>query len=221
MNAKELEDVIRTAAVIRTARKLRGKTQSEVANYLGVSQSFLSKMENGRLIPSSSQWFLFCRLTQINPSKTFETGFIDHNFSVAATSPYPDAIFKCTHRYLSNQTSKVRSARPFIDFLVQQEGQVSFEKYCEEKEVDPDFFRVLDHQHNFAFILDLVTTLIGRGSLKLDNLTQITQSVSQPLIHGILHEEYDQAKNPLELIERLIQNSEKYDTSFDYQVEIN
>jgi transcriptional regulator with XRE-family HTH domain len=217
MNAKELEDVIRTAAVIRTARKLRGKTQTEVANYLGVSQSFLSKLEHARLIPSSSQWFLFCKLTQINPAKTFDSGFIDHCFSIA--KPYPESVFKLGSRYSEDQASQVRSIRPFINYFVSQLGDTQFERYCEERDVDPDYFRVLDHQTNIAFTLDLLTTLIKKGILTPQDISKITQPVSEPFLHGVLHEDYDRIRSSTDLIECFIRNQEKYETNFDYQIE--
>lgn len=219
MNAKELEDVIRTAAVIRTARKLRGKTQTEVANYLGVSQSFLSKLEHARLIPSSSQWFLFCKLTRINPAKTFDSGFIDHCLSIADQQPYPESVFKLSAKYSGDQASKVRSIRPFINYFIQELGDARFERYCEENDMDPDFFRVLDNQTNIAFTLDLITTLIKKGVLSSQDISKLAQPVREPHLHGVLHEDYDQIQNSTRLIECYIRHQEKYDTNFDYRIE--
>jgi hypothetical protein len=219
MNSKEQEDVVRTAAVIRTARKLRGKIQIEVANHLGVSQSFLSKLEHARLIPSSSQWFLFCRFMGINPARTFESGFIDHCLSVAGNNPYPQSLFKVHPRYDFHHTSKVRSVLPFIQYFTAQLGEGKFDKFCEENSIDPDFFRVLDNQLNITFTLDLITTLMKKGVLKRTDLQKLVQPISTPLIHGNLHEDYDQMTGPLELVQCLIQNKEKYETNFKYQLE--
>jgi DNA-binding XRE family transcriptional regulator len=219
MNAKEQEDVIRTAAVIRTARKLRGKTQIDVANHLGVSQSFLSKLEHGRLIPSSSQWFLFCRMTGINPASTFDSGFIDHSLSIVQGNPYPHSIFKLNSKYSNHTASKVRSTRLFIQYFNEQAGENKFDKFCEEKGNDPDFFRVLDHQINFAFTVDLVTAMIKKGFLTFKDLPDLVRPITEPNIHGLLHQHYDKMKDPLQLIECLIQNKEKYEANFKYQVE--
>lgn len=219
MNAKELEDVIRTAAVIRTARKLRGKTQIEVATHLGVSQSFLSKLEHGRLIPSSSQWFLFCQKMSINPSKTFETGFIDHRLSVALHDPYPQSLFKLNPQYSVHAASKVRSIRPFIQFFVEKLGEAQFIKFCNDREIDPDFFRVFDNQINLTFTLDLVTFLMQKGVLTENNLANLVRPINEPQIHGILHEDYDLAHNALELIRYWIKNKQQYETNFEYHLE--
>ena len=55
------------AAALKTHRKRLGLTQIQVAEKLGISQSFLSKLENAKAEPSALQWLQFCELTQIDP----------------------------------------------------------------------------------------------------------------------------------------------------------
>src|SRR5277367_1488082 len=55
------------AAALKTHRKRLGLTQIQVADKLGISQSFLSKLENAKAEPSALQWLHFCELTQIDP----------------------------------------------------------------------------------------------------------------------------------------------------------
>jgi transcriptional regulator with XRE-family HTH domain len=52
---------------LKTHRKRLGLTQIQVAEKLGISQSFLSKLENAKAEPSALQWLHFCELTQIDP----------------------------------------------------------------------------------------------------------------------------------------------------------
>ncbi|HLD99336.1 MAG TPA: helix-turn-helix transcriptional regulator [Bdellovibrionota bacterium] len=65
MTEKEKAAASKIAKVIKTARKHRALTQHNVAEHLGVSQSAVSKMENGLVIPSAIQWYDFCVLTGI------------------------------------------------------------------------------------------------------------------------------------------------------------
>ncbi len=56
------------AAALRSNRKRLGLTQIQVAEKLGISQSFLSKLENAKAEPTALQWLKFCEITQIDPS---------------------------------------------------------------------------------------------------------------------------------------------------------
>lgn len=62
---------------MRIARKNNKLSQKTVSYRLGISQSALSKMENGKLIPSAVLWFEFCRLTEISPD-SLRTGEVEH-----------------------------------------------------------------------------------------------------------------------------------------------
>ena len=55
------------AAALKTHRKRLGLTQIQIAEKLGISQSFLSKLENAKAEPSALQWLHFCEITQIDP----------------------------------------------------------------------------------------------------------------------------------------------------------
>jgi len=56
---EEKKSAVKTARIMRAARKARGWTQVDFAHKIGVSQSAISKFENGTLIPSVHQWFDF------------------------------------------------------------------------------------------------------------------------------------------------------------------
>jgi DNA-binding XRE family transcriptional regulator len=59
--------IAKIAAALKTHRKRLGLTQNQVAERLKISQSFLSKLENGKAEPSALQWLEFCEMTQIDP----------------------------------------------------------------------------------------------------------------------------------------------------------
>lgn len=49
--------------IMKTERKARGLSQTLIAKEMGISQSALSKMENGKSTPSLVEWLDFCRIT--------------------------------------------------------------------------------------------------------------------------------------------------------------
>jgi DNA-binding XRE family transcriptional regulator len=67
LNPIEKESATKSARIIKTIRTERGWTQSELATRLGISQSALSKLEAGKLVPSSLLWFTFCAMAGIQP----------------------------------------------------------------------------------------------------------------------------------------------------------
>jgi DNA-binding XRE family transcriptional regulator len=66
-HSSNLPGLALVAAALKTHRKRLGLTQIQVAEKLGISQSFLSKLENAKAEPSALQWLHFCELTQIDP----------------------------------------------------------------------------------------------------------------------------------------------------------
>ena len=61
---REIED--RIVSAFSSARRSAGMTQTQVAALIGVSQSKLSKIEHGILVPSIFDWIRFCSLMQIS-----------------------------------------------------------------------------------------------------------------------------------------------------------
>lgn len=62
------EQVLQIAKIMRTTRKTKGFTQSEIAKSIGVSQGTLSKIEQGALVVSAPIWFKYCGIVKISPN---------------------------------------------------------------------------------------------------------------------------------------------------------
>jgi DNA-binding XRE family transcriptional regulator len=63
---KEKVSQKKLAQVIKNFRKKRNFNQEEIGKYLGVSQSCISKMEQGKLEPTVTQWFTFCKVLDVS-----------------------------------------------------------------------------------------------------------------------------------------------------------
>jgi DNA-binding XRE family transcriptional regulator len=219
MNSLRKADAQRLARVFRAARKLNGRTQSTLAKDLGIAQGTISKIESGLLMPSLSEWFVFCQLTAIPAEESFMSGYIDHGLPIQTEGVYENSSFKVPVKYRHHSSSKVRSLQPFVKYFESCLGIEKWEKHLELTKMDPDFFVVLDNQVNIGFLLDLVSTLIQNGQLKPDTLSQVTQSVRQPKTHGRLEAMYSQARSPRDLIVSFIQHSDKYERNFTFDLE--
>jgi transcriptional regulator with XRE-family HTH domain len=71
VTAREKRTATSIARTLHKVRKHRELSQKDVAKALGITQSTLSKMEHGKLIPSAVQWYDFCQLTKIPMDSLF------------------------------------------------------------------------------------------------------------------------------------------------------
>lgn len=73
----EQETLQNISLIFKSIRKIKDFTQSDLAEILGVSQSYLSKIESANMMPSAYHWMLFCEYFCIHPNSLF-SGVIEH-----------------------------------------------------------------------------------------------------------------------------------------------
>lgn len=117
MTSQEKQDALRIARVMRAGRKLFGKDQTYVAEVLQISQAAISKIETGRSIVSTSQWYRFCSHFSLNAETCFSLGSIDNCSEVQTKPTYVEHRFRVPKKYLRYQGSKVRTMLPLLHFL--------------------------------------------------------------------------------------------------------
>ena len=208
----------RISRIMRAARKQLALTQEAVANRLGISQSALSKLEHGSLIPSAPQWFDFCKFTQIS-TDSLVTGFIERNTPAVIEEGLRKGTFKIPKRYAFHRGTKARALLPFFTFMEETMGERKMAEYFKQVKVDADFFIDLDNQINIEFALDIARHLIKEGHLSPTTVGKLTQSASQPRTHGSLHERYDLLKDRGQRLETFVGNSRLYGCNFRFKIE--
>ena len=60
--------------IMKAARQTAGLSESDVANAIGCTAAELLEMENGVIIPSGAEWYLFCHLVRIS-TDSFNVGY--------------------------------------------------------------------------------------------------------------------------------------------------
>lgn len=218
MTPQELQAAGKIAALMRAARKKMRLTQVEVSKRLQISQSALSKIESGLLIPSAPQWFEFCEMTGIS-ADSLMSGLIERNRPAVLESGNADLGFKVPKMYLENRGSKVRAMLPFLSYFEEVAGSKKVDEYFARIKMDRDIFTDLDTQISLQFCLDLSRTMIEQGMLKASDFSKLTQSVAQSGTHGSLHRIYDAETNPIQLLSLLLQNAKRYECNFNYQIQ--
>jgi transcriptional regulator with XRE-family HTH domain len=216
MNAHERKAAKKIARIMRAARKQAGMNQMDLARKIAISQSALSKFENAHLIPSAPQWFVFCEVMGIS-ADSLTLGYLDHIHPVTLNAA--PSGFKLPKRYSEQRGSSVRATLPFVAHFVSHHGEAAFNSLLSAQKIDPDFFVDLNNQLNINFCLDLARESIKAGYLKPGNVTDLTQWVAKPDMHGRLAQAYDAPANGIPLIASLISNAPVYDCNFKYEVQ--
>ena len=218
MTPEEAKDAQRLSRVVRSARKLLGMTQADLARELDIQQGTLSKIESGRLILSSTQWFRFCQWVRVDPRETYATGLIDI-WSPVSSVYETSGTELLPAQYRFSAESRVRSLRPWIIWVSAKMGDRKFDEFCKARRVDPDCFVALPTKVSLSFLFDLIGEGLERQTLTKKEISEIAVGAMSPVIHGPQWSEYLEAKEASRGLKRLVQNSARYETNFDYRVE--
>lgn len=218
MTPEERTAAKKIARIMRAARKELGLNQESVSSQLGISQSALSKLEHGTLIPSAPQWFSFCRLTGIS-TQSFITGYIERNHPAVVSDASRVGTFKLPRRYALYRGSKVRAVLPFLNYLRACIGEKKLFEFLKARKVDPDYLIDLDNMISLQFTLDIVKYLIEEKFLRPTDVAKLTKPVAQPDYHGSLYSRYIASQGPAAMITSLVLNARHYECNFSYRIE--
>jgi transcriptional regulator with XRE-family HTH domain len=206
------------AHIMRVTRKSNRITQEDLARDLGISQSALSRMEHGSLIPSAHHWMAFCQITGI-ATDSIMTGIVDILKPVRLSSPDRVGSFKLPRVYRKDAGSTSRSMLPFVHFMVETMGKDKAKEWMKSRKLDLDYFYNLNHPINLNFCLDISQSLVESGELKPGHLDAITGLVAGEKTHGLLHHQYDACPDASTRLQTLIHHAAYYECNFDYKIE--
>ena len=221
MNLLEKKDAVRTAKVFRAARKQKGFSQLELSKKLSITQGTLSKIELGKLSVSSSIWYEFCNLTDLQPEWAWGLGVVDRPEMKNKITSDQVGSFSLPEKYRLNRGTPVRSIRALLGYFSSVYGEKKLNEYMERIGVDPDYFLVLSNQININFSLDTFEVLAADGRLKPENLKMIANAYSNPTFHGALAGRFHTTGPEVHenLLTDLIRNVGHYDMNFNYVIE--
>lgn len=205
--------------IIKALRKYYGSTQAEFANFLGVSQGALSKIEAGKLEVSAFQWISICENYKINPS-ALVSGVINTDKVKASESAQRKYFrsFKVPKRYSNYAESTVRTAYPFIKFMQEKLGNNAFKEFLKLKGFEQEYFVVLDNPVNLLFINDIVEALIEKNVLNRNNLNELFGFFPIHEIHAYVLEDVQYSTNIQTALVKLIASiSQHYERNTQYE----
>lgn len=202
--------------IMKAARRFKKENQESVSKAIGCSQSALSKLEHGTLVPSAPQWFDFCRYLEI-PVQSLESGVIDRHWPVES-SELP-SVLKWSKRYRQFRGLKSRELYPFVSYLRQTRGDEGVEKMFDELGIDIDLGVDFDHQINHLLIFDVIHYFIKNDISNLQSVKTLGERYASPIIHGDLFKEYGKQKNLKDLLSAFVREQRFYQLDFKLEVE--
>jgi transcriptional regulator with XRE-family HTH domain len=200
---EEKKSAVKTSRIMRTARKTKGWTQVEFSKMLGVSQSALSKLESGILIPSVHQWFEFCNFAEI-PTDSHIGGYLDRLQELKFLEKVEVENFKVKKEYLVDAASSARSMAPMIQWLYSNLGELKSRKLLKEMGVDSDYF---------------VDLMKKKGLLKKQGLESLAELSAGKSSHGSLFSKYHGSDDAVTLLQSVFDKAPFYELNFDYRIE--
>jgi transcriptional regulator with XRE-family HTH domain len=197
---------VKIGRVMRTARKLKGLSQIEIAASLGVNQATLSRYESGRLVPSVKDWYKFCQTINIDSQKTYLLGVID-NHSKLISGLYYNNSFKLPDKYKNTHELKVRDLFPFWTLIKETYSEKEIKDWCKLKKIDSDIFYAHDMQVSFSLVTDLYDFLktSKSSSVILKDLVQISSNLEY---YGFVEEEFLAQNEPIKIIKKFVLDSD-------------
>lgn len=217
MTPQERKAASTIAMVMRATRRQKGMNQVAVAKNLGISQSALSKLESGLLVPSAPQWFMFCDLMQISPD-SLVSGYVDRCSQAQIKMDRQEGAFRIPNRLAEGRGSKVRAMRPFTEYFKTVAGADQLDDFLASINLEAEFFVQMDNQLNLNFCLDISRALIKKGFLKIGDLSKLSSQSSLPATHGCLNKSYENQSSPFNRVKNLIEHAHHYECNFEYGV---
>ena len=203
--------------LIRVSRKEFGISQIDLAQKMDLSQSAISKIENGSLMPSALQWLAFCEMVKIDPNSLVQ-GYIDREEN-AGFERKKNLNFKVPVGYLDHPGSNVRGIKGFSSLLDYSVGKGAFSSFCVENKIDPDYFVCLDNRINFDFTLRLVDSILLKSKKSFDINKILREDLLSKDLHGNFASDYQKEVRPLERLQSLFKKQKKYEVNFRYNIE--
>ncbi len=198
-----------SARIMRAARKMTGLTQQQVAQAIEVSQSALSKMEHGILVPDMFQWYDFCQLTRVD-ELSCKFGYIDSGNKLMLKHEVKEGGYHLPGKYAHHRGESVRSLLPFIEYMKGKIGEEGLKKYFKYVQMDQDFFVNYSAQVNFNFLADMAVVLTEKCGLKRETLSELVRPLREPEFHGKVAQSYEKARSPEKMVGLISRNMDRY-----------
>lgn len=156
----------KSSSILRAIRKHNRLTQHEFAEYLGITQGALSKIEANILELSAAQWVKVCdsfkipceslKVGKVDLPPVQECSLIDRYLRVGS--------FKMPTRYNHLLGQTTREATALLAFADKVATAKVVDDFLTQSKIDRDYFTILNHPLSINFLKDLYQFLTSHGT---------------------------------------------------------
>ncbi|GEM_PF-1391806 len=201
--------------IMKAARRFKKANQESVSKAIGCSQSALSKLEHGSLVPSAPQWFVFCRHLEI-PVYSIETWVIDRLTPILPEDINPP--IRWNKRYRSHRQIKSRELYPLVSYLRESRGDDAVEQMFKELDIDIDLAVDFDYQINHLVLFDVLNYFVQKSIISGENIKLIADQYAKPVVHGELYHAYQRSHSLKELLDIYLRDQQYYQADLCFEI---
>jgi len=214
------DSILRTNAgrVVHAVRKFHGYGQVELAQEFKLSQSNISKIESGILIPDLFFWMDFSRAFSVSDPYCFSYGAAEirgiPKLGKVERSFYKRVGFKIPRDLLSDPLITSRKIRPLIH-VFEKNLTKPWGAFLEATKIPAPMFDIL----NFP-IPTLVVKALADFAQQYDSKLDIYKdlNLTAQVNHGLLFEDYARASTTFTVLQRFIHRQRDYGIEMEYLI---
>lgn len=208
-----------TGKVLRALRKYMGINQISFAEVLEVNQSTLSRVEKGMLELTAFQWVSLVEKYKLD-ARCIVSGKIEQLSEIKFKIGDENKIngFKMPKKYLKFRGSRVRSIRPFLNYLVSHVGEDKLNELLISKKIDPDYFIIQNLPISIELIQDIFLEIVNLGLLNKSNYTNLLADQGVGDIHSYFINSLKETTDGEVAFKKLIKYvKNQYEINADYE----
>ncbi|MBI2519906.1 MAG: helix-turn-helix transcriptional regulator [Bdellovibrio sp.] len=217
-NLSESSIRLNTGRVFYAIRKFHGYGQSELAKEFNLSQSNISKIENGILAPDLFFWMEFTRAFKVQDPNCFYYGSAEiediPRLGKVEMSFYKRSGLKIPKHYFSIPLMTSRKIRPLIE-VFEKTLTKEWNKFLSDSKIPGAIFDILNFPIPTLLVKD-VADFFQKHAVKLDfaaDLNLMTQAN-----HGLIFDDYAHASTPVHMLKYFIQKQREYGIGLEYSI---
>lgn len=204
--------------LVKCARMNLKVSQIDLAKIINCSQSFISKIENGSLVPDAFQWMVLSDFLKF-PADSLRYGYLDKGILIKPRDDKRESGFALPKEYQKGRAANLKFIAPLIETLEEVKGENYYRDFLKNQSIDPAFGVNFSHQINYNFFEKTLSET--SSSLPSDQELGIlcANKFAQERSHGIFWQSYKKQKSSLKSIEIYIRNMKSYQSFWNFEFE--
>ncbi|OFZ20354.1 MAG: hypothetical protein A2X94_01200 [Bdellovibrionales bacterium GWB1_55_8] len=199
---------------IRVLRLFSGQNQAEMAQLLGMTQSWLSKLEAGIGELNASHLQLLRNYFNISADC-----ILDGTIPYATIAKNAKASLRVPKKYLRGANSRIRMLYGFVSLYEEELGEEEVREFFRSINLPVEVLADPNLRVNLSLLFDFISYGVEKKVLTTEEAWgRIAKASITPLALGLSFSRLSQTKSPRERFEKFCELGRQYSAEFSYTV---